>query len=334
MSVRARVVAVVAGLGALAGGGVATASVDSPRPGPVSDTRSGEALSLLRGAVRSARTMTWSGTQYVTSWQEGRTTSAFVEVDHDPVAGSVVREDMPGATPVAVPVDLLDTRLLDLLADRYALEVVRAEQCAGRPSRVVEASRPDGSVAGRFWLDDASGVVVRRELLDNAGRTVRSAVFVDLTVAHSLVPVSYVAGVPQLRPTGERVDPGELRREGWPVQEALPGGLALYDARWHDAVLQLSYSDGLSTTSVFVQRGRLRGLATAGPAPAALGGPERIVGSGAGMTWTVLSDGPSETAQAVAAALPHQRDPGVDDDVADRAWRGLARLGSWLDPFR
>ena len=334
MSIRARVIAVVAGLGALAGGGVAAAAVDAPTAGQVRDPRSVQALGLLRDAVRSARTLTWSGTQYVTTWQDGVTTAALVDVAHDPVAGSVMRAVAPGATAVAMPVDLLDTRLLDLLADHYALRVVRLGHCAGRVARVVEVRRRDGSTAGRFWLDNASGLVTRRELLDNAGRTVRSAAFVDLTVARALTPVSYVAGVPQLRPTGQRVDPAALRRLGWPVQEALPGNLQLYDARLHDAVLQLSYSDGLATTSVFIQRGRPGRAASRGPVQVALGGPERIVGSGTGMTWTVLSDGPPDTARAVAAVLPHQRDPRVQDDMADRAWRGLARVGSWLDPFR
>ena len=334
MSIRARVVAVVAGVASLACGGVAAAAVDAPAGGDVRAARSQRALGLLQDAVRSARTLTWSGTQYVTTWQDGVASSTLLDVSHDPVAGSVMRSVTPGASAVAMPVDLLDTRLLDLLVDRYALRVVRREHCAGRGARVVEASRADGTTAGRFWLDDESGMVVRRELLDSAGRTVRSATFVDLTVTRSPVLVAYVAGVPQLRPTGERQSPAALRRQGWPVADRLPGDLELYDARLHDAVLQLSYSDGLSTTSVFVQRGTLPPGTSTAVAPVALGGPERGVGSGAGMTWTVLSDGPAETVAAVAAAMPHQPPPPVQDDVADRAWRGLARVGSWVDPFR
>ena len=336
MSTRARLAAAVVGAGALvgAGAGVAAASVDRPPAADVRDTGSRQALALLEDAVHAARTLTWRGTQYVTTWQDGVSTASLVDVRHDPTAGSVLRPVGPDATPVAMPVDLLDTRLLDLLADRYQLRVVRRDRCAGRVARVIEARRPGGGVAGRFWLDDDSGLVVRRDLLDVAGRTVRSAVFVDLSVSLAAPATSYVAGVAQLRPTGEQQDAAALRRQGWPVQEQLPGDLQLYDARLHDAVLQLSYSDGLTTTSVFVQRGSLPPGTRTAVVPVARGGPERQVGSGSGMTWTVLSDGPPEQVRAVAAAMPSQQPPAVRDDLGDRAWRGLARVGSWLDPFR
>ncbi|NEA22184.1 sigma-E factor regulatory protein RseB domain-containing protein, partial [Actinomadura bangladeshensis] len=61
---------------------------------------------------------------------------------------------------------------LALLTRNYS--VVRAEDAAicGRPARVVEARRPDGSPAGRFWIDRETGLMLHRELIDATGRPV------------------------------------------------------------------------------------------------------------------------------------------------------------------
>ena len=42
--------------------------------------------------------------------------------------------------------------------------------------RVVEAQHPDGRVAARFWLDDATGLMLRREVLDRSGHLSASMV--------------------------------------------------------------------------------------------------------------------------------------------------------------
>jgi len=118
----------------------------------------------------------------------------------------------------------------------------------------------------------------------------------------------------------------------------------LFEARLHDTgatpVLQLSYSDGLSTLSLFVQRGWLDGD-PAGTARSLDGGtvwveqgaPERVVWSGGEFTWTLVSDAASETVTEAVTALPHQLSVVDDDGVPERVWRGMARVGGWLNPF-
>jgi parvulin-like peptidyl-prolyl isomerase len=55
-----------------------------------------------------------------------------------------------------------------VLAAHYSLTVVGREQVAGRDADVVAARRPDAKTgdpdAARFWLDRASGLVLRREV--------------------------------------------------------------------------------------------------------------------------------------------------------------------------
>jgi sigma-E factor negative regulatory protein RseB len=121
-------------------------------------------------------------------------------------------------------------------------------------------------------------------------------------------------------------------------------GLVRYDARrvriGSAAGVHLSYSDGLSTVSVFAQPGRLDPPRTAGLEPATLGGwpvwarsglPDQVVWSAAGTVYTVVSDAPAGTLEDVVAALPHEPDPAP---LLLRLERGASRVISWLDPSR
>ncbi len=330
--IRLRLLALLAGAGALLAGvpAVAQAAPRSPEAA---------ALDLLTRAAQAASTRTWAGTQYVGTWRAGEQTSAVLEVSHRPGSGSTVRDAGRGDGAVVVPE--LDERLLRLLADHYDLAVAGTSRCVGRTAHVVEARRPGASgpaaVAGRFWLDTGSGLVLRREVYDGRGARLASSAFVDLQVEP--------AGSGLRTPGRRDGDPAAvLPRDGWSPPRALPGGLELFDARVRDhgrgSVLHLAYSDGLSTLSVFAQHGALpdepgRGFSArqvrgtrAFVQPTA---PERVVWQGDGRVFTLVSDAAPETVRAAVGALP--RDPVPDDGVLARLGRGVARMGSWLNPF-
>jgi sigma-E factor negative regulatory protein RseB len=146
-------------------------------------------------------------------------------------------------------------------------------------------------------------------------------------------------------PQGERLDEPALRgleADGWPVLRTLPADLELYDARWLlDRVLQLSYSDGLSTLSLFLQRGEtppLRGgtvrQVAGGQVWEASGEPERVVWAARGLTWTLISDTAPSVVDQVLSVLPHTRQRVTQEGLVPRLWRGLDRVGAWLNPFR
>ncbi|MCA1721822.1 MAG: hypothetical protein LC779_12205 [Actinobacteria bacterium] len=142
-----------------------------------------------------------------------------------------------------------------------------------------------------------------------------------------------------------QVDATQLRQGGWSVPDELPGGLELYDARTrtHDGVdvLHLSYSDGLSTLSLFAQRGTLGSEPAHGFAKQQVGraqvwvrsasSPRRVVWGGGGRVFTLLTDAPPEAVRDVVQALPHDRAPRTG--FLARIGRGLSRLASWLNPF-
>ena len=341
----------LAGLGALATSVPCLASPLPAGPGrPGADPAGAvRALALLDAAARSASVSPWSGLQQVTSWRSGAARTAVLAIVHDPRTGSLVTDvtDPLGST-LTVPADVLDDHLVTLLAARYDLALAAPARCAGHTADVVEARRRGvagvAGLAARFWVDRASGLMLRRDVMDGTGTVVgRSAMtWLDLSTpaAFSVAPVSTLRPVRSIRPSGRRVTRPELAdlRTGAPA--VLPGGLELFDARRHDdGVLQLSYSDGLSTLSLFLQPGAVppglpgamtsRGGRQVRTLP---GGVDQLVWAGAGRTWTLVSDAPRTTVDDAVAALPHSATRRTDAMHA-RAWRGLSRVGSWLNPF-
>ncbi|TDC87232.1 sigma-E factor regulatory protein RseB domain-containing protein [Actinomadura sp. 7K507] len=253
---------------------------------------------------------------------------------------------------------------LALLTRNYSVVRAADSSVCGRHARVVEARRADGTPAGRFWVDSETGLMLHRELIDARGGSVVVTGFSEISFTEPppepVVRQRPRRGLARFPDTGtgetadgnrgqgaalwsdelDRADLDGLREGGWPVPEDLPGRLTLHDARRDDAggAVHLSYSDGLAAVSVFVQRGTLD--------EDALGGWQKIakddrtvfrreslrhwaVSAGDGYVFTVLTDAPQSTAEAVAARLP--RDAG--DPFWPRLSRGARRLVSAANPF-
>ena len=328
-----RLLAVLTGLGALVTCGSASA-VLAPEPmveeAPVAEL-SAPALALLEAAATAARAQPWTGTERVLSLVSGAPVVTVTTVQHGPGQHSAT--------------DVLDARLFSLLADNYDLRVTGTARCVGRLARVVEARRPGqaGGLAGRFWVDAVTGLVLRREVLGADGALMRRSELLDVRLG-TTAGLTRSATATLVAPRGERVDEVSLallEAEGWPVVRSLPGSLDLYDVRWlSDGVLQTAYSDGLSTMSLFVQRGEMAPTASGvirrvgdGTVWEAPGEPERVVWTGGGFTWTLVSDADPVLVDAVLLSLPHSGRQVAADGMAPRVWRGMSRVGAWLNPF-
>lgn len=333
---RLRLLVLLAGAGVLLGGLPVLASPPS-RP-PVQGEAA--ALALLHDAAGAALTRSWTGTQYVGTWRGATQTSAVLDVSHEPGRGTSL-SGTEGGTAVAAGTPELDGRMVDLLARHYDLAVTGAGRCAGRSTHVVEARRPGvtgpGEVAGRFWLDRASGLVLRREVYDEDGRRLRSSAFVDVQVDR---PVAVLAPAPAATVAALPRDTG---LDGWEPPTSL-GGMDLFDSRLREhagaRVLQLAYSDGLSTLSVFAQPGAMRREPGRGFTAERVGGaqvwvqrssPERAVWTGDDHVFTLVSDADPGAVRAAVSALPHDRAP--KKGFLARLGRGLSRLGAMLNPF-
>jgi sigma-E factor negative regulatory protein RseB len=322
----------------------------------VADASDPRAVLLLVGAVRAQRIRSYTGTEYVCAWTQGSAATSVVQVQHVAGSGTYVSVQpsvaAPGRTvqepeqvastsgdPLAVPA--VEAGPLDLLRRNFVLSLGPPDGTHAQ----VQAHRADGTMAAAFWIDTTNGLPLRREVFDNSGRLVRASAFVELHLVSSVVTTTATAAPTVSSPESALThdDIASLRQQGWIVPAQLPDAMMLYDAREQGTgtkrILHLSYSDGLSTVSVFVQRGRLATKSLAGWAKTKMGGAvylhdyglgRRVTWSGHGHVYTVVADAPPAAVAAMVAALPHgERHRG--------AWarfrHGMSRLGSWLNPF-
>jgi sigma-E factor negative regulatory protein RseB len=319
--------------------------------------RERDGFALLRQAALAAHRLSYHGTQMVSFWSDSGSTSALIDVAHEAGEGLLLRvaptpqspggavyNDEAGDLPEVVG---FASGTLALMAHHYQAGVEGTGEVAGRRADVVVVRRPGESPTARFWIDRATLLPLRREVLDRQGRMVRESAFIDLMVGDTHVSdvVADDAGVMPVV-AGHRVEPADfdaLRRDGWHVPERLPSGLELFEGRLlgegQGPTLQLSYSDGVSTASVFQQRGRLDKGAVDGWQRARVGGadvwvqgafPRRVVFTGDGTVFTVVADCAQATLDELVGTFPHG-EPGPG--IATRLGHGLARVGSWLNPF-
>jgi sigma-E factor negative regulatory protein RseB len=346
------------------------ADLPASLPTTLTPTADPGALALLEKASHAPRYVTYRGVQFVSAWTAEGSNGRVVDVSHEPGQGTTVTTR---ATPAAAatttylkagdtaPSLLSGTTTLTLLGEHYDLSLAPPSSVAGRRADVVVVSLPGASHAtARFWLDHATGLVLRREVYDEAGRVTRASAFVEVDVGAAAVTgggggsmgsgdgAHAYAGKGWSRPDAWRTSLDlaaltAMRHKGWSCPQWLDARLQLVDARRGDGdygdIVHLSYSDGLASVSVFEQRGRLeasrlqgyREVVIRGRAVYARDGvPQRLAWSTGGTVFTVVADATPRTVGDVVVALPH----GADDPGAlHRLGRGLDRVASWFNPF-
>jgi sigma-E factor negative regulatory protein RseB len=309
-------------------------------------------LALMTEAAAACRTMAFSGVQEF-RWSGPDGTSVWMaDIWH-----------RPGGQTVAVPVDgsaapqarasgttlpepsvsiVISPQQLSLLRDGYVLDYAGLGSADGRIAEVVAVHRPDGTLAARYWLDRQTRLPLRRQLFDTRARLVSDISFASLRIGQSSLD-----GMPNAssQPWPRQLDLPEiagLRASGWPLPGQLPGHMVLLTASQTSTsagpVVGLSYSDGLSVISLFVQRGQLPAQMT-GWQRIAIGGhnayavnpdEQTIAWSANGYVFTLLADAPPATVDQAITALPH----GSQTSFWDRLGRGFRRLAHWANPFR
>lgn len=236
------------------------------------------------------------------------------------------------------------TTMVGLLEKRYMPVYAGPGTVVGRPALIVAVRRADGSTAAQYWLDARTRLPLRRDIYGASARMVIDERFTRVRFVPTAIPkaaagpgnAGWVAASPAHLLS-------QLNGSGCPLPRTLPGNLSLYAASRARTstgpVADFGFSDGLLTVSLFVERGSL---------PRKMPGwrPERVSGhlvyverhevttSGRGFVYTLVSDAPAPTVDAVVRALPPNRSPVASPGVLDRMGRGLHRLVSVLDPFR
>ncbi len=323
-----------------------------------------DGTALLERAITSARLTPHSGevlwvvseggTDHVrTTRVTGQGSDVTVRSDDSPTlhlsAGGGGLVDHAGAWFVPLPAaDRAGSGDLVRLTEKYTVELAGRERLLNRPTTLLELRlRGTGDLRERLWVDDRTGLLLRRETLAG-GEVLRMALYTSLDLgdeepAPSSAPLPLVAlqrGVQRVEARGRDA----LRSAGWVVPERLPGS---YHAEGTYAVsgaegqpLQLVFTDGLYTVSIFQQRGRLdeaslpeggqrvdSGAGAVWSWPGAV--PSRTVWEADGTTFALVGDAPPGELEAIAAALPAPAGPGV----GERVRTGLSRLWAWVTPF-
>jgi len=322
-------------------------------PSPAATTPADRAgLHLMTEAAAACGSVAFQGTQMSVWWGPASASASVLQVWHRP-GGSVLARpsDTEGESPDEAqtsPEALSDqddvinltAPLLALMRANYVFRYTGTGSVAGRPARIVEVRRRDGSLAARFWLDSATKLPLRRELLDTSSHLFSEDTFLDLSVG-----LSQLRGMPAAAAqpwTGQlsAASLGALRAAGWSLPATVPG-LALFTSTQMSTrsgkVVELSYSDGLSVISVFVQHGELprsmpgwRRISARGSKVYAIDPDDRsLAWSSRGFVYTVISDAPAAAVDRVVSRLPHYRAP----DFWGRMDRGLHRIASWANPF-
>ncbi len=360
-------VAVPGFLVAACSGQAAPAAQDAPasNAAPVAATqapvrRPGSALAagLLTQAAQAAVLTSYQGEEIISHWGTSGGTVLVSDIWHVSGGQTVTRtlgsgiysssepylsSDTDGQWPEGVLG--VTTQLVRLLEAHYVVAYGGAGSADNRTAQIVEARRDDGSLAARFWLDDATKLPLEREVFDSGAHVISEDVFINVRIGNQARPAAPAGGPAD--PQGPWTAPLParqllaLRARGWLVPPQLPGGLSLFTgARTQTStgtVLDLGYSDGLSVVSLFEQRGNLAAklagwqkITVAGNVIYAAQPDERsLTWSSRGMVYTMMADAPAQTVDDVIGVLPHDTPPGF----WKRMSRGFGRLASWVNPF-
>lgn len=278
------------------------------------------ALDLLERARVAAQTESYEG-QVVVEWHDGRQRqSAQVPVRS---AGGVLRfGDQVVGTGANRMVHGTDgwlslwghdvTTLGPSPLDKYRLTVEPGPDVAARPTDMLtvtlaeEASRP----RERLFVDRASGLLLRREMLDSHGNSYRSVAFTALTTGHAIVAAA-VGGAPKATRSREPAPTRDLKAP-YKLKSRIGNGYRRVGAYRSGGVVQQYFSDGLHGLSVFEQRGHLKST------------DEDLAGEGAGRRVEIAGQTMRAYSASVGEAVVWESDGVVYTAVTGAPWSDLA----------
>lgn len=213
----------------------------------------------------------------------------------------------------------------DHIADFYDVRPQGADRVAGRDANVLVVKPRDAYRYGyRLWADQASGLLLRADVIGERNEVLESSAFSDVTIGVKpqpesvLQPMKKLEGYRIVRPV---LTPTKLEAEGWSMRQAAPGfrqvscvkrpmeGAAESKAErvveTRPQVLQTIFSDGLTYVSLFIepfdpQRHTRPMLASVGPTQTLM--------QQQGDWWvTVVGDVPPATLRMFAKGLERSK---------------------------
>ena len=306
-----------------------TASASAPLQPPAVPSgptlSSAVARATMQRAVHAAHSVSYSGSQSFLAYRDSGVIVAQVQVDSRAGQGSQVmvnnqtgQQLLKGFTPSVISSRVVDEELLGLLVRNYQLSATHGANVAGRSATLVTAI-PDGSyaAAARWWVDDATGIVLWQETYDENGAVDLSYGFTSVSLSRRDSILEHLPprlAVPRTSTSLTISSAAELGASGWSAPRKL-ADLSLVklrsDRAWNPDVLQLVYSDGLTTISVFEQRGQLTTVPGGSQWDASLeahvrrGASDVATWQSGDLVFTVVTDGTAGALGDAVASLPH-----------------------------
>jgi hypothetical protein len=215
---------------------------------------------------------------------------------------------------------------------KWELAVREGPTVAGRPTRQVDATdRDDGVVRERLYLDVATGLLLRREQLDQRGDAVRAVGFTRIGEPADPFFGDAPAEAPRSPGRSTSREPHVLEEVTAPFRAPGIAGdrfelVGRYDEP--DDTVHLFYSDGLFSVSVFEQEGELDdGGLPAGAEPRSVDGRDVhqyrtpggfvLVWESGDVVYTTVSDAPLDQLDAVVADFGPDDSPSALTRVTD-----------------
>ena len=303
-----------------------------------------QAQAMLQKAANAGDSVSYSGRQSFLANRAGNAIFAQVDVDARARQGTQVRVNSQRGqqllrrfTPALISSRVVDDELLALLGRNYDLSGSGGASVAGRSASVVTATREGSSfAAARWWIDDATGIVLWQETYDRSGSVDLSFGFTAVSVSHGESILEHLPpklAVPRTSTSLTLSSAAELNASGWSCVRKL-AGLSLVRIRSDRAnnpdIVHLVYSDGLNTVSVLQQRGQLSAAPEGSQWDAGLGahvrrGPSSVATwQSAEMVLTVVTNGSPVLLAEAVESLPHVR--ATPQTTLDRIEAGWARI--------
>jgi sigma-E factor negative regulatory protein RseB len=197
------------------------------------------------------------------------------------------------------------------LTDNYDFRKAETGRVAGLDAQAWTFQPKDGFRFGRkFWVDTATGLLLKARVSNERGEVVEQISFTDLTIdakiSQQMVRPSWTGTSADWRMLKSPLATIDRQDTGWVVGRLPPGFSKVIEGyrplnERRDRVVNLVYSDGLVAVSVFIER--------IGPAPRRLLGPSQQGGISVFVRpfedriVTVLGEVPATTVRQMAMSI-------------------------------
>lgn len=217
-----------------------------------------------------------------------------------------------GGVPVPGPLRSRLPGLPDVPAAHYRVAAQAGPELLGRPTRQIHIRPLDTLRYGyRLWLDEATAVPLKVQLLDEGGNVLEQLLFADVRLgepieARAVLPVTLATGFAVRRGSAAPAAPDAASGAEWSAAR-LPPGFALQAWRTKPGrapgarLSQFVYADGVATVSVFIEPES--GTPDAPGNATRVGADSVFTRVAAGHRITAMGEVPLRTAEMIALAM-------------------------------